>query len=65
MSNVNSVYIHIPFCKNICTYCDFCKLLYNEEFISKYLVALKMKLMINIWEKLLKLFILEEEHHLH
>ena len=34
------VYIHIPFCKNICSYCDFCKMFYNEKFASTYLDAL-------------------------
>ncbi|MBQ6323652.1 MAG: radical SAM family heme chaperone HemW [Bacilli bacterium] len=33
-------YIHIPFCKSICSYCDFCKLYYNEELVDKYLDAL-------------------------
>ena len=23
---INSVYIHIPFCSHICTYCDFAKM---------------------------------------
>ena len=27
---VKSAYIHIPFCNNICNYCDFCKLLSNN-----------------------------------
>lgn len=31
------VYIHIPFCKKICTYCDFCKVLYSTNYVSKYL----------------------------
>ena len=31
------MYIHIPFCKKICSYCDFCKMFYNNEFIDKYL----------------------------
>ena len=36
-----SAYIHIPFCDNICTYCDFCKR-YNYDFIiDKYLEALE------------------------
>lgn len=35
-----SVYIHIPFCENICSYCDFCKFYYNKELVIKYLDAL-------------------------
>lgn len=34
------VYIHIPFCKSICTYCDFCKMHYNQKYISIYLEQL-------------------------
>ncbi len=35
-----SVYIHIPFCNHICTYCDFCKRYTNDELINNYLDAL-------------------------
>ena len=36
-----SIYIHIPFCTSICTYCDFCKMFYNKKFIDDYLNALE------------------------
>ena len=29
---MRSVYIHIPFCKSICSYCDFCKFLYKDTW---------------------------------
>ena len=35
------VYIHIPFCKSICTYCSFCKVLYHQEWVVAYLKKLK------------------------
>lgn len=41
---IKSCYIHIPFCKNICSYCDFCKIFYNEMFISKYLDSLEKEI---------------------
>lgn len=39
-----SVYIHIPFCHNICSYCDFCKFLYNEKWVYAYLTALETEI---------------------
>ncbi len=39
-----SVYIHIPFCKSICSYCDFPKILYNKDLVESYLEALKAEI---------------------
>ena len=36
-----ALYLHIPFCANICSYCDFTKLIYNDGFSFSYLKALK------------------------
>lgn len=38
------IYIHIPFCSNICKYCDFPKLLYDKKYISKYLDVLESEI---------------------
>lgn len=38
---ISSVYIHIPFCKKICSYCDFCKVFYNKKMVKEYLESLE------------------------
>lgn len=40
----NSVYIHIPFCSDICSYCDFCKIYYNSDLVDKYLDSLEIEI---------------------
>ena len=44
---VKSIYIHIPFCDKICSYCDFCKELYNSVLVDKYLLALEKEVVKN------------------
>ncbi|MBR2832956.1 MAG: radical SAM family heme chaperone HemW [Bacilli bacterium] len=39
-----AVYIHIPFCSSICTYCDFAKVYKNDNWIDKYLIELKKEI---------------------
>lgn len=41
---MDAVYIHIPFCKNICSYCDFCKMLYKNTWADSYLDRLKVEI---------------------
>ncbi len=40
MALPTSLYIHIPFCRHICAYCDFPKLFYKEEWGKAYISAL-------------------------
>lgn len=54
MNKVNSVYIHIPFCKQICSYCDFCKIFYDEKYINNYLLALEKEIKSNYKGDLIK-----------
>lgn len=34
------LYVHIPFCKSICTFCPYCKELYSKEKCDRYIEAL-------------------------
>lgn len=40
VSSPKALYIHIPFCSHICSYCDFCKMEYFTHIADKYLPAL-------------------------
>ena len=37
---IESLYIHIPFCDSICTYCSFKKQIYDENLANKYVLNL-------------------------
>lgn len=39
-----SVYIHIPFCDSICSYCDFAKFLKSTNYVKQYLVSLEKEI---------------------
>lgn len=39
-SKPSSLYIHIPFCHNICSYCDFKKFIYNQNVVDNYFQSL-------------------------
>ena len=51
---MNSVYIHIPFCSNICSYCAFTKFYYNKKIVSIYLESLKKEIELNYKGELIK-----------
>lgn len=38
---MKNLYIHIPFCNKICSYCDFCKMYYDSSLVDKYLEELE------------------------
>ena len=34
------LYVHIPFCKNICNFCPYCKVGYSKELCHRYIDSL-------------------------
>ncbi len=34
------LYVHIPFCRSICSFCPYCKVVYDHELAEEYLAAL-------------------------
>ena len=51
---MHSVYIHIPFCTSICTYCAFTKFYYAEDKVSKYLESLEKEIKLNYKGEIIK-----------
>ena len=51
---MNSIYIHIPFCSSICSYCDFAKIYYNKLFTLGYLKELEKEIKNNYNNDVLK-----------
>lgn len=41
---MSALYVHIPFCRHICSYCDFCKVFYHEQWVWQYLEALSYEI---------------------
>lgn len=41
---MSSLYVHIPFCSHICSYCDFCKVYYNKDWVDRYIEALEFEI---------------------
>ena len=38
------LYVHVPFCRSICFYCDFCHVGYNKTMAERWLLALQREL---------------------
>ena len=58
MKKITSLYVHIPFCEHICSYCDFCKMFYNEKMCDDYInVLIKELENLNIDHKLKTIYI--------
>lgn len=53
-NNISSLYVHIPFCQAICSYCDFPKLQYFRNIAEKYLLALENEIKKVVKNKKLK-----------
>ncbi len=34
------LYVHIPFCRSLCAFCPYCKVIYDKELVSQYVEAL-------------------------
>lgn len=49
-----SIYIHIPFCNTICSYCDFCKMHYNESWANDYIKELAKEIKNNYKNEAIK-----------
>lgn len=38
------IYLHVPFCRSKCSYCDFYSIVFSEPLVSRYVQALKTEI---------------------
>ena len=38
---IKHLYVHVPFCRTICSYCDFCHRVYDKKSAGLYLNRIK------------------------
>jgi len=43
-TRIKHLYIHVPFCSSICSYCDFCHRLYDEKIVKQWLETLSREI---------------------
>ena len=43
-TRIKHLYLHVPFCKSICYYCDFCHRVYDEDIADKWLERLEKEI---------------------
>lgn len=55
MADIQSAYIHIPFCQQMCHYCNFVKYFYNESRATDFVIGLG---------KEMDLYLPEDKNHL-
>ena len=54
IDKVTSLYVHVPFCSSICSYCDFAKVLYFKDLANDYLKSLEKEILLYKIDKPLK-----------
>jgi oxygen-independent coproporphyrinogen-3 oxidase len=38
------LYVHIPFCRKLCSFCPYCKVTYNKDLADRYKIALQKEI---------------------
>ena len=46
-TRIKHLYIHVPFCRSICFYCDFCHRVYSEDLVRRWLDRLEKEIVEN------------------